>query len=141
MKAKRVIKKVAKTTGKYTLKGIGKGIELTGRGAAKTINALVKSPNLQKIATGTGVLLISVTCSPVGVGLIGVVGLKYMIDKGLLGKRKANLLSEFNDIVNVGNVLTKTVCNSILSPVLRTADRGINNVGNMYQDKIDDIFR
>lgn len=39
---KKVIKGIAKTTGKYTLKGLGKGIELTGRGAIKTVNALVK---------------------------------------------------------------------------------------------------
>ena len=30
MKAKKLIKGIAKTTGKYTLKGLGKGMELTG---------------------------------------------------------------------------------------------------------------
>ncbi len=53
MNAKKVIKGIAKTTGKYTLKGLGKGIELTGRGAVKTVNALVKNPQIQKIATGS----------------------------------------------------------------------------------------
>mgnify|MGYP000558727674 CR=1 FL=1 len=35
MNAKKVIKGIAKTTGKYTLKGLGKGIELTGRGLGR----------------------------------------------------------------------------------------------------------
>ena len=39
MNAKKVIKGFAKTTGKYTLKGLGKGLELTSRGTIKTLNA------------------------------------------------------------------------------------------------------
>ena len=120
MNAKKVIKGIAKTTGKYTLKGLGKGIELTGRGAVKTVNALVRNPQIQKIATGAGLLAASVMIPTVGVGLISTLGLKYMIDKSLLGKNKG-MLDEINDILKMGNVVTRK--------------------GKNYQDKIDDIFR
>ena len=83
MNAKKVVKGIAKTTGKYTLKGLGKGIELTSRGAIKTVNALVKNPQMQKIATGAGLLAASVMIPSVGVGLISTLGLKYMIDNSV----------------------------------------------------------
>lgn len=140
MNAKKVIKGIAKTTGKYTLKGLGKGIELTGRGAIKTVNALVKNPQMQKIATGAGLLAASVMIPTVGVELIGTLGLKYMIDKSLLGKDKG-MLDEINDILRMGNVVTRNVSNKILSPTLNKMDRGMNKLGKNYQDKIDDIFR
>lgn len=140
MNAKKVIKGIAKTTGKYTLKGLGKGIELTGRGAVKTVNALVRNPQIQKIATGAGLLAASVMIPTVGVGLIGTLGLKYMLDKSLLGKNKG-MLDEINDILKMGNVVTRNVSNKILSPTLNMVDRGMNKLGRNYQDKIDDIFR
>lgn len=140
MNTKKVIKGIAKTTGKYTLKGLGKGIELTGRGAIKTVNALVKNPQMQKIITGAGLLAASVMIPTVGVGLISTLGLKYMIDKSLLGKDKG-MLDEINDIVRMGNVVTRNVSNKILSPTLNKMDRGMNKLGRNYQDKIDDIFR
>ena len=140
MNAKKVIKGIAKTTGKYTLKGLGKGIELTGRGAIKTVNALAKNPQMQKIVTGAGLLATSVIIPTVGVGLISTLGLKYMIDKSLLGKDKG-MLDEINDILRMGNVVTRNVCNKILSPTLNKMDRGMNKFGKNYQDKIDDIFR
>ena len=55
-KSKKVIKGIAKATGKYTLKGLGKGVELTGRGTIKTVEALVKNPKMQQIVTGAGIL-------------------------------------------------------------------------------------
>ena len=137
---KKVIKGIAKTTGKYTLKGLGKGIELTSRGAVKTVNALVKNPQIQKIATGAGILAASVMIPTVGVGLISTLGLKYMIDKSLLGKNKG-MLNEINDILRMGNIVTRNASNKILSPTLNKMDRGINKLGKNYQDKIDDIFR
>ena len=140
MNAKKVIKGVAKVTGKYTLKGLGKGIELTGRGAIKTVNALVRNPQIQKIATGAGLLAASVMIPTVGVSLISTLGLKYMIDKSLLGKNKG-MLDEINDILKIGNVVTRNASNKILSPTLKRMDRGINKLGKNYQDKIDDIFR
>lgn len=140
MKAKKVIKGIAKTTGKYTLKGLGKGIELTGRGAIKTVNALVKNPQMQKIATGAGLLAASVMVPTVGVGLISTLGLKYIVDKAILGKDKG-MLDEINDILKMGNVVTKNASNKILSPTLKKMDRGMNKLGKNYQDKIDDIFR
>lgn len=140
MNAKKLIKGIAKTTGKYTLKGLGKGMELTGRGAIKTINALVRNPQIQKIATGAGLLAASVMIPTVGVGLISTLGLKYMVDKSLLGKNKG-MLDEINDILQTGNAVTRTASNKILSPTLNKLDRGINKLGKNYQDKIDDIFR
>ena len=140
MNAKKIIKGIAKTTGKYTLKGLGKGIELTGRGAVKTINALVRNPQIQKIATGAGLLTASVMVPTVGVGLISTLGLKYMFDKSVRGKEKG-MLNEVNDILRIGNVVTKSVSNKILSPTLRKMDRGIKKVGKNYQDKIDEMFR
>ena len=140
MNAKKLIKGIAKTTGKYTLKGLGKGIELTGRGAVKTVNALVRNTQLQKIATGAGLLAASVMIPTVGVGLISTLGLKYMIDKSFLGKNKG-MLDEINDILKMGNVVTRNASNKILSPTLNRMDRGMNKLGKNYQDKIDDIFR
>ena len=140
MNAKKLIKGIAKTTGKYTLKGLGKGMELTGRGAIKTINALVRNPQIQKIATGAGLLAASVMIPTVGVGLISTLGLKYMVDKSLLGKNKG-MLDEINDILRTGNAVTRTASNKILSSTLNKLDRGINKLGKNYQDKIDDIFR
>ena len=140
MNAKKVIKGIAKTTGKYTLKGLGKGIELTGRGAVKTVNALVRNPQIQKIATGVGLVAASVMIPTVGVGLISTLGLKYMIDKSTLGKNKG-ILDEINDILEMGNVVTRNASNKILSPTLNRLDKGMNKLGKNYQDKIDDIFR
>lgn len=140
MDAKRVIKGVAKTTGKYTLKGLGKGLELTGRGAIKMVDALVKNPELQKIATGAGLLAAGVAVPAVGVSLISAIAFKYMIDKSMLHKNRG-VLEEVNDIIKMGNVVTKNVSNKILSPILNTADRGMNKLGKNYQGKIDDIFR
>lgn len=140
MNAKKVIKGIAKTTGKYTLKGLGKGIELTGRGVIKTVNALVKNPQIQKIVTSAGILATSAMIPTVGVGLISTLGLKYMIDKSLLGKDKG-ILDEINDILRMGNVVTRNASNKILSPTLNKMDRGMNKLGKNYQDKIDNIFR
>ena len=63
-----------------------------------------------------------------------------MIDKSLLGKNKG-MLDEINDILRMGNVVTRSVSNKILSPTLNKMDRGINKLGKNYQDKIDDMFR
>ena len=139
-KAKKVIKGVAKTAGKYTLKGLGKGIELTGRGAIKTVNALVKNPQVQKIATSAGILAASVMIPTVGVGVLSTLGVKYMVDKSFLGKNKG-MLNEINDIIRMGNVVTKNASNKILSPTLTKADRTVGKLGRKYQDKIDDMFR
>ena len=127
MNAKKIIKGIAKTTGKYTLKGLGKGIELTGRGTIKTINALVKNPQMQKIATGAGILAASVMIPTVGAGLISTLGLKYMIDKSLLGNDKG-ILDEINDILKIGNVVTRNASCKILSPALKNMDKGMKKL-------------
>lgn len=140
MNAKRIIKGIAKTTGKYTLKTLGKGIELTGRGTVKMVDALVKNPQIQKIVTSTGLLAASVMIPGVGVGILGTLGLKYLIDKSLLGKDKG-IISEINDILRMGNGVTKNVSDKVLSPTLNKLDKGIGKVGKKYQSKIDDIFK
>lgn len=136
---KKGIKGVAKTTGKYTLKGLGKGVELATRGTAKTINALVKNPTIQKIAAGAAIIGTSIFVPSVGVIVIGGIGLKYMAGS-MLGKRKS-LLEEAKGIINMGTVVTKTIGNKILSPVFEKTDKGAKNLGQKYQTKIDNIFR
>lgn len=140
MNAKKVIKGIAKTTGKYTLKGLGKGIELTGRGAIKTVNALVKNPQIQKIVTSAGILATSVMVPTVGVGLLSTIGVKYMMDKSL-SRNDKGMLDEIKDILQAGNVITRNVSNKILSPTLNKMERGTNKLGKKYQDKIDNMFR
>lgn len=140
MNAKKVIKGIAKTTGKYALKGLGKGIELTGRGAIKTVNALVKNPQIQKIVTSAGILATSVMVPTVGVGLLSTIGVKYMMDKSL-SRNDKGMLDEIKDILQAGNVITRNVSNKILSPTLNKMERGTNKLGKKYQDKIDNMFR
>lgn len=137
---KKAIKGIAKTTGRYTLKGLGRGIELIGCGAIKTVDALVKNPQIQKLVTGTGILAASVMIPTVGVGLISTLGLKYILDKSLLGKDKG-MLDEINDILRIGNKITRNVSNKILSPALNRMGRGVNQLGTKYQNKIDGMFR
>ena len=137
---KKVIKGIAKTTGKYTLKALGKGVELTGRTTIKTLNALVKNPQIQKIATGAGILAASVMIPTVSVGLTSALALKYMVDKSLMEKNKG-MIDEINDILRMGNAVTRTASNKILSPALTNIDRSIHKLGKNYQNKIDDMFR
>lgn len=141
---KKKIKGIAKTTGKYTLKGLGKGIELVGRGAIKTVNALVKNPEIQTLATAAGILAASVMIPTVGVGLITALGIKYVIDKPILGKNEEKndkMIDAISDILRIGNVVTKNVSNKILSPALNKIDKNINKLGKKYQGKIDYMFR
>lgn len=105
-----------------------------------TVNALVRNSQIQKIATGAGLLTASVMFPTVAVSLMTTLGMKYAIDKVILGNDKG-LLDEINDIIKVGNVVTKSASDKILSPTLKYVDRGISNLGKNYQNKIDDIFR
>lgn len=138
-KTKKVIKGVAKTTGKYTLKGLGKGVELVSRGALKTVDALIRSPQIQTLATAAGILAASVMIPSVGVGIVSMIGLKYLVDSSL-GNNKG-LLGEIGDILRAGNVVTRNVSNRILSPTLNTMDRGMKTLGKKYQDKVDNMLR
>lgn len=95
---------------------------------------------MQKIVTGAGLLAASVMIPIVGVGLISTLGLKYMADKTLLKKDKG-ILDEIGDILKMGNTVTRTASNKILSPVLNKADKGIGKLGEKYQDKVDNYFR
>ena len=139
-RAKRVIRGVAKTTGKYTLKGLGKGVELTGRGAIKTVDALVRTQQVQTLATGAGIIAASVMIPSVGAGLVGTIGLKLLWDKAVKGNDK-DVLDEMYDILRMGSNVTRDVSRRILSPTLHKMDRGMGDMGKNLQDKIDDMFR
>lgn len=141
MDGKRTISGFAKTAGKYTLKGLGKGVALTSRGAVKTVNAIATNPGLRKIATGAGILAASLMIPTVGIGLISTIGMKYAIDKGALGKENKGVLDEINDILRIGNDITRNASHHIISPALRSMDRGIGKIDRKYQDKIDEMFR
>ena len=127
MDKKRVIKGVMKTTGKYTLKGIGKGLELASRGTIKTVKALVKNRSVQKILTGAGVLAACVAVPTIATSAITVVALKYMLDRGILDNNKS-LINEINDVLNVGNKVTNFVGRKVVSPALDTADKGVKKL-------------
>ena len=135
-KTKKVIKGVAKTTGKYTLKGLGKGVELASRGAVKTVDALVRNPQIQTLATAAGILAASVMIPGVGVTLVAAIGLRRLItgsNKGILG--------EIGDILRTGNEVTRGVCNKVLSPTLNIMDRGMKTLGTKYQKEVDNLMR
>ncbi len=136
---KRVIKGVAKTTGRYTLKGLGKGVELASRGALKTVDALIRNPQIQTLATAAGILAASVMIPSVGVGVVSMIGLKYLVDSSL--ENNKGLLGEIGDMLRAGNVVTRNVSNKILSPTLNTMDRGMKTLGRKYQDKVDNMLR
>ena len=138
-KIKRVIKGVSKTAGKYTLKGLGKGVELAGTGALKAVEALSKNEGFQTIAAGAGIISAGVMMPAVGVGLLGTLGLKYLVDNKFLKKDKG-LAEEVMDIIKVGNIVTKNVGEKILSPLSQHMDKGVKSLGSKYQDKIDDMF-
>lgn len=141
MDAKKAIKGIAKTTGKYAFKGIGKGVELAGRGSVRVIDSLVRDRNVQKIATSAGLLAASVMVPGIGVGLISTIGLKYMIDKVILEKSRKGMLDEINDIIEIGNIVTRNISYDILSPALNSMHRNIKRTGRNYQDKVDDMFK
>lgn len=140
MDKKHVIKGVMKTTGKYTLKGIGKGLEIAGRGTIKTVDALVKNKNVQKIITGAGVLAASVAVPAIATNTLTIVGLKYIFDRGILNKNES-LLKEVNDVLSVGTKITNFVGRKILGPALNTADKGVKKLGDKYQKGINNMFR
>lgn len=139
-KAKKVIKGIAKNTGKYTLKGLGKGVELAGVGGVRTIHAIARNRGLQKIVAGTGILAAGVMIPTVGIGLISAVGAKYLYDKTIAGKDWKGMLDEINDIVEMGARVTRGVTRSIISPALEGAEVGIKKTGRKFQDYVDDKF-
>ena len=142
-KIKKVIKGIAKTTGKYTLKGIGKGAELIGRGTVKTIHSLVKSKNLHKITSRAGVLVASVLVPAIGATLIGSLGLKYIVDNSILEKNR-DIKTEIKDMIKIGDNINakmyEEINKKILMLTLDKTEKGIKNLGNKYQKYIDSRF-
>lgn len=139
-KAKKVISGIARTTGKYTLKGIGKGLEIAGTGGVRTIHAIARNRGLQKIVTGAGILAAGVMIPTVGIGLISAVGAKYLYDRTITNKHWKSIMDEINDIVEMGTRVTRGVTRSIISPVLDGAEAGIHKSGKKFQDFVDDKF-
>ena len=142
-KIKNFASKSGKFAGKWTLKGIVKGGELIGRGTLKTLNAIVKSPELQQIFTASGMLAASVMIPTVGVGMIAALGVKFALDRTILDNQHKWVLEEVGDMINLGNTVTKSVSNKVLSPLLTKMDKGLGNIGKNTQSKIDGfgIFR
>lgn len=140
-KIKGFAKKGAKFAGKWSLKGIVKGGELIGRFPIKTLNAIVKCPELQKVATTLGLLSASVLIPTVGVGMITALATKFALDRTILNNHDKWILEEIGDMINLGNVVTKSVSDKVLSPVLVKMDKGVGNIGKNTQSKIDGMFR
>ena len=136
---KRNISGFARTTGKFTLKGFGRGIELLGKGTKEKIEPLVRDPEIQKIATSTGIIVTGVTIPAVGVGLVGITGLKYLIDHRIKDNDK-EFKDEISDIFKAGNVITKTISENILSPLLNIAGNELQKGGKALQSRADDLF-
>lgn len=139
MDIKKTIKGIAKNTGKYTLKGLGKGMELAGRGGVKTIRAIANNQTVQKVLTGAGMLAASIAIPAVGVTAISLIGMKMMIDAAS-GKNKG-IMDEIGDLLNMGNRVTRTATRKILNPILGKTERGMKNLGRKYQGKMDQVFR
>lgn len=137
-KAKPFIKGAATLAGKYTLKGIAKGGEVLGRGGVKTLHALVTNKKAQEMITFGGLIAAGVMIPPVGLGIAGLTGMMYLKDK-LTGKN-VRLTQEIGDIVRGANFITGKVGEKLLAPTLEKADNGIKTVGNLAQEKIEDIF-
>ena len=126
----------AKTGGKYTLKGLGKALEWTARGGIKTVDALVKNKDAQKIATGAGMLAASVMIPSVGTAALTLLATKYMMDRYLLGKQ-VDLMDSALSLVNMGNKVTGLVCDKVFDPALKFADKETKDLGKSAQDWID----
>lgn len=130
-----VIKNAGKYAGKYTLKGLGKGTELLGRTAVKTVGKLANNPEVQKIA----LLAASVAIPSVGVTLLGGAALKFGFDK-MLGKDK-NMMAEIGDMLQMGTSVTRGIMNVIGNPMLGAIDKGTRELGKNYQKGVDNLFR
>jgi len=133
MSVKKTITGIAKTTGKYTLKGIGKGVELTARVGLKTVDALIRDPAIQKIATTALMIGACVTCPSIAVLGISGIALKRMINNQLLG-RKGSIMDDISSIINTGTKVTSAASRNILSPVLKSVEKGVQRTWNEVSD-------
>lgn len=112
---------------------MAKGTELIGRGGIKVIEALVENPIVQTIGTMSLGAIIPEVVTSVSIG-----GIRLMTS-ALFSKKDIN--EKFMDTINTGNLVTRTVVNRVISPLLNCADKGIGRIGDKVQNKIDDLFR
>ncbi len=129
------IKNAGKKAGKYTLKGLGKGTEMLGHTAVKTVKKVANNPEVQKIA----LLAASVAIPSVGVAALSGALLKYGMDQAL-GKNKG-MMAEINEILDKGSCVTRGVMNVIGNPLLGAIDKGTRKLGEKYQRGVDNFFR
>ena len=130
--------KATKFTGKIGLKTFAKATELSLRGGIKTINAIAKNREIQKILTGAGIVTAGIMIQPVGVALISTIGIHRMMDA--VSNNGKGLVDDVNDILKVGNSITKEVIDKIISPTLNKLDNKTKQLGKISQEKIDDAF-
>ena len=130
--------KATKFTGKIGLKTFAKATELFLRGGIKTINAIAKNREIQKILTGAGIVTAGIMIQPVGVALISTIGIHRMMDA--VSNNGKGLVDDVNDILKVGNSITKEVIDKIISPTLNKLDNKTKQLGKISQEKIDDAF-
>lgn len=137
-------KKTAFKAGKYGLKGLLKIPELAVRGGASAIGALSDSEQFQVIATTGGLVVASVACPPVALGVASVVAGKYLADK-ILGKvndrfYEKGIFDEVRETILLGNKVTKLACQKVISPTMHYVGTKAQTIGKAAQDKADNVF-
>ena len=138
-KIKNYTIKTLRFTGKYSLKGLGYGIEYATRGTAKLLNALT-STKIGRITLNSTAIIGASLIAPVYGGIIGgaallALGIKLLKDNVISNKNKA-LDKEITEVLG-----TKTALTKLLETGLTGADRGMEKLGDTYQNKVDDWFK
>ena len=153
MGVKNKIKGVAKFTGKWSLKTVGKLLEETAKLGLKFTDLVITNKTGQKIITAGGIITAGVVFPYVGGGIITLMGLKYAKNRFLSKKYKHTtlhmgsvtketqiFLNEAKDTINQSAKLTGVIANKI-HPCLNTTYKEVEKQGKKYQKKIDSIFR
>ena len=96
---------------------------------------------MQKVLTTAGLLAASVAIPTVGVGMVTALGVKFALDRTILNNQDKWILEEIGDMINLGNTVTKSVSDKIVSPLFVKMDKNVGNIGKNTQTKIDGIFR
>lgn len=124
---KKKIKDIAKTTGKYTLKG---GMKLA-QSAFKATGAIAKNKYARKLAVYGITALAAIEFAPL---LILAAGTKYALDSTIGGN--ANLFKDMKDIASLGTELAKIPTNLLADLV-----EGISDIGDKGLQKGIDYIR
>lgn len=129
---------------KYSLKALAKVPELAVRGTSKAVDALANSEQFQVVATAGGLVVATVACPTVALG-IGAIAVGKLFADSVLNKTnslgaKKGLLEEVNETLLLGNKLTTLACTKIISPAARFVDNKTKDLGKATQQKIDKTF-